>query len=48
MPMTKGVTIAEMMEQLEFKLFTPTGDLQRRVTSIDINRPGLALGKSVV
>lgn len=43
MPMTKGVTIAEMMEQLEFKLFTPTGDLQRRVTSIDINRPGLAL-----
>lgn len=38
-----GITIAELQEQLGLTLFNPDADVNRRIQTIDINRPGLAL-----
>jgi HPr kinase/phosphorylase len=39
----RAVTVEELIEGLGLTVLSPDGDFQRRITTIDINRPGLAL-----
>ncbi|MCL6454827.1 MAG: HPr(Ser) kinase/phosphatase [Alicyclobacillus sp.] len=39
----RSVSVRELMEGLNLTLFTPDADLERPITTVDINRPGLAL-----
>lgn len=39
----RAVTVAELIAGLGLTVFTPEADLNRRITTVDINRPGLAL-----
>jgi HPr kinase/phosphorylase len=39
----RAVTVEELIEGLGLTVLSPDGDFKRRITTIDINRPGLAL-----
>lgn len=39
----RAVTVAELIEGLGLTVFTPEANLNRGITTVDINRPGLAL-----
>lgn len=39
----KGVSVAELIDHLKLKLFNEDADTSRRIRTVDINRPGLAL-----
>jgi HPr kinase/phosphorylase len=39
----RGVSVAELVDGLQLTVFTEDADFSRRVSTIDINRPGLAL-----
>ncbi|WP_067932752.1 HPr(Ser) kinase/phosphatase [Alicyclobacillus kakegawensis] len=39
----RGVSVAELVDGLRLKVFTEDADFDRKVSTIDINRPGLAL-----
>jgi len=39
----RAVTVGELVRGLELQVITPEADLNRAITTIDINRPGLAL-----
>lgn len=43
MSKTRAVTVEELVEGLHLTVFTPGADLTRRISTVDINRPGLAL-----
>jgi HPr kinase/phosphorylase len=43
MSKARAVTVAELIEGLGLTVFTANADMSRRVTTIDMNRPGLAL-----
>jgi HPr kinase/phosphorylase len=43
MSKTRAVTVEELVEGLNLTVFTPESNLTRRITTVDINRPGLAL-----
>jgi HPr kinase/phosphorylase len=39
----RGITVEELITALGLKVFTPDADFDRLITTVDINRPGLAL-----
>ncbi|RIV24243.1 HPr(Ser) kinase/phosphatase [Alicyclobacillaceae bacterium I2511] len=39
----RAVLVQELIDALNMTVFTPDADMQRRITTVDINRPGLAL-----
>ncbi|MBX6353073.1 MAG: HPr(Ser) kinase/phosphatase [Thermoflavifilum sp.] len=39
----RSITVAELVEGLGLTVFTPDADFDRRIATMDINRPGLAL-----
>jgi HPr kinase/phosphorylase len=39
----RAITVAELVEGLGLTVFTPEADFNRKITTMDINRPGLAL-----
>lgn len=43
MSKARAVSVAELVEGLGLTVFTPDADLSRLITTVDINRPGLAL-----
>jgi HPr kinase/phosphorylase len=43
MSKTRAVTVAELVKGLNLTVYTEEADLARRISTVDINRPGLAL-----
>lgn len=39
----RGVSVRELVQSLSFDVFTPEADFNRKISTVDINRPGLAL-----
>lgn len=39
----RAVLVQELIDALDMTVFTPDADMQRRISTVDINRPGLAL-----